>query len=96
MSEEEKIPGEGQKNEGVSPNNEHPLPQANEKLQTEVKYQKPAVKGSASTDNLKQPIKSNEDASHPPPATPSTLNFKPSTSIWKSITTGQSAAYNTY
>jgi hypothetical protein len=37
MSEEKKIPQEGQKNEGVSQNNEHPLPRASEKLSDELK-----------------------------------------------------------
>jgi hypothetical protein len=79
MSEEKKIPEERQKDEGVSPNNEHPPPQANEKLQTEVQNQKPVDMKVSSTDNLKPPTQSNEDASQPQPATPSTLNPKPST-----------------
>jgi hypothetical protein len=80
MSEEEEKPEEGQKDEKLSPKDEQLRPTARGKQQPEDQNQKPVVKGSESTDNLKPHIKSNEDASQPQPATPSTLNPKPSTS----------------
>ncbi len=76
MSEEQNIPEERQKDEAVSPKNEQLLPQANEKLQTEVQNQKPIDTNVASTDNLKPPTQSKDDALQSHPATPSTLKTK--------------------